>query len=632
VEVSFSKFTDATLADGSPGSGIDPASIPSTQTINTSGVHPVCATVTDKVGNVSAPGCRTVQVEATPPSLEIQCPATALTGSNASAKVTASDAYSGLQSDPSGTVPIDTSHAGEQTVTRTAVSHLGLETTKSCTTVVESSTPGAPALTAGTNPTKTGRFTLGWSGPDPLSYSGLSYSLQHRDATETWSTVATNIGALSYAFTGGGEEEGTWEYRVQGSDPSVGLTSEYSPVSAPVVVDRTPPNAPTAGASRAPDFAGKGGWFKDSVTVSFTANGDPALADGSPGSGVEPSSLAEPQTYTTSGSHTASGTVADKAGNVSATDSLTVQVDATPPTLTVKCPATAVVDEAGVTATVSASDGESGLQSDPSGTVPIDTKKVGPATTTRTAIDNVGHETTRSCTTRIVESPPELGRCLPGPFEEVAGRKLYRGGFAKNKCTLESATHEGKFEWSSGPSKAGLTTAASGGAEFAKAVGAQLRCTGEQGSGTIATPKSLANVVMRFTGCEAVGVKCASAGHVQGEIETQPLEGKLGWISKPGLPGLLLQPAGGKGAFMEYGCGASPITISGGVIVPVKAGKMLASTVLKYSGKAGVQKTQRFEGEPTVTLRSTEVGGQPVGLTMRLTETFEEPLEVNPFI
>ncbi len=50
---------------------------------------------------------------------------------------------------------------------------------------------------------------------------------------------------------------------------------------------------------------------------------------------------------------------------------------------------------------MTASDGQSGLASDPSGSVPIDTSKEGPQTITRTATDNVGHETTASCTTQV---------------------------------------------------------------------------------------------------------------------------------------------------------------------------------------------------------------------------------------
>ncbi len=77
-------------------------------------------------------------------------------------------------------------------------------------------------------------------------------------------------------------------------------------------------------------------------------------------------------------------------------------VDRTPPSLSVTCPATAELDASGVDATVVASDGQSGLAENPSGSVPIPTSSLGEKTTTKTAIDNAGNETTRSCTTDVI--------------------------------------------------------------------------------------------------------------------------------------------------------------------------------------------------------------------------------------
>jgi hypothetical protein len=108
-----------------------------------------------------------------------------------------------------------------------------------------------------------------------------------------------------------------------------------------VVVDETAPPAPEATAP-APTYSGGGGWYKNSVTVTFVSEPDPNLSDGSPGSGVNASTLTTPITYSgeaESGSHTACGTDEDYAGNLSAAGCKTVQVDATPPSLEVKCPA-----------------------------------------------------------------------------------------------------------------------------------------------------------------------------------------------------------------------------------------------------------------------------------------------------
>ncbi len=405
VDVSFTDNGDPALADGSPGSGVDLSSLSAPQTFATDGSHTASGTVSDKVGNQSSPGTATVQVDASPPSLEVSCPETALVGSTATATVAAGDAQSGLASDPSGPVTIDTSSAGTKTVSATAVDNVGHETTQSCTTLVEYLAPGAPALTKGATPNSDGLFTLGWSGADPESNPGVSYTLQHRNAAQAeFSDVATGVTSLSYAFTGSGEQEGTWVYRVRGFDSTSNQTTGWSPASAAVVVDKTAPNAPSVAADRAPDYAGGGGWYKDTVDVSFSDNGDPALADGSPGSGVDPASIPATQTFATDGSHSASATARDNAGNEAAPVSLSVQVDASAPSVKVTCPATAQVGQSGVSASVSASDGQSGLASDPSATVPISTATAGPKTVERTAVDNVGHSSTNSCTTLVGHS------------------------------------------------------------------------------------------------------------------------------------------------------------------------------------------------------------------------------------
>jgi hypothetical protein len=285
-----------------------------------------------------------------------------------------------------------------------------------------STEPGAPTLSAGTTPNANGLFTLSWTGPDPASY-GIVYTLQHRSATGEWTNVATGLETRSYQFTGAGESEGTWEYRVQGEASGLALTTEWSPASAPVVVDQTAPNAPSANADRAPDYAGGGGWYANSVTVSFTDNGDPALADGSSGSGVNGATLSSPQTFSTDGAHEASGTVADNVGNVSSAATLAVQVDASAPAVEAKCPAPVSIGAKGVNATVTASDGQSGLAKDPSGSYPINTSTGGVKTVKVTAIDNVGHETEASCST-LVGYTQVISTNLKGNLTIKAGQAI----------------------------------------------------------------------------------------------------------------------------------------------------------------------------------------------------------------
>ena len=259
------------------------------------------------------------------------------------------------------------------------------------------STPGQPQLTSGSTPNRTGVFTLSWSPSEAAT--ALSYTLEHKNASGGWSVVASGLAGPEYAFTEGSPEgEGTWEYRVTASNE--GPASDPSESSAPVVVDETAPNPPSPSADRLPDFAGAGGWYANTVTVSFAGNGDPALSDGSPGSGVNPGSVPGPQVFNTDGPHTASGTVTDNAGNVSAPGEQTVQVDVSAPSVEVTCPSSAIYGST-ATATITASDGQSGLAVNPSGTVAIDTGTVGSKTTSATALDNVGHSAEASCSTNV---------------------------------------------------------------------------------------------------------------------------------------------------------------------------------------------------------------------------------------
>ncbi|HUA74758.1 MAG TPA: alpha/beta hydrolase domain-containing protein [Solirubrobacteraceae bacterium] len=284
--------------------------------------------------------------------------------------------------------------------------------------------PTVPVLSGGSSPNK-GSFQLSWRGPVPshsqaevpnLVKTKPTFEVQHRPAAGgEWTTVATGLESTSYSPTE--EQEGTWNYRVRSrtvvpafkAEPEMVYVTPYSEEIGNIVVDRTGPNPPTATPDRAPDYAGGGGWYKDTVTVSFTDNGDPLLADGSPGTGTNPATLSGPQTFSTDGAHTASGTEADNVGNVSAPGTLLVQVDVSAPSLKVNCPSTTPVGSS-ASATITASDGQSGLASDPSGSVPIDTSEEGPQTTEATATDNVGHSTTASCTTQVVNTNVITGK------------------------------------------------------------------------------------------------------------------------------------------------------------------------------------------------------------------------------
>lgn len=168
------------------------------------------------------------------------------------------------------------------------------------------------------------------------------------------------------------------------------------------LIDLHRPNAPSLTADRAPDYAGGGGWYADTVTVTTTGNGDPLLADVSAGSGVDPASIPAPQTFSTSGRHVASASVADVAGNVSGTARLAVKVDADVPTSALTCPAGDVRLGARASARFRDHDDDSGLVGPGSGRQALDTSAAGTFTVEHTATDNVGHTTTSSCGYHVV--------------------------------------------------------------------------------------------------------------------------------------------------------------------------------------------------------------------------------------
>jgi hypothetical protein len=168
-------------------------------------------------------------------------------------------------------------------------------------------------------------------------------------------------------------------------------------------IDRTAPGAPSVTPDRAPDYDGGGGWYRDEVVVAFAGTGDPDLANGDVGSGVDPASVPADAVFDSSGSHTASGTVRDRAGNESTTGSLTVRVDADSPSVEVACPSAPLLLGSSASANWTAADAESGLATPSAGSVTLDTSSVGPnSVSTPTAVDNVGHSARAECVYSVV--------------------------------------------------------------------------------------------------------------------------------------------------------------------------------------------------------------------------------------
>jgi hypothetical protein len=263
--------------------------------------------------------------------------------------------------------------------------------------------PGTPGLASGSSTPNQGGFTLDWAGStddgQPAG-SSVTYTLQHKDANDAGFTDvagATNLSTNSYTFPAASKEaEGTWTYQVKAVDAFEDSGYATSAVNL-VKVDRSAPSQPNANFNKAAEDT-VGGWYKDSVIVSYNGSTDPALADNSAGSGIASYSAA--QTFSTSGSHNYSDTATDHAGNVSSATTGQVKVDTNNPTFG-NCPTAGpflVNSGPQSVGSISASDSESGVNnatSTLSGSV--DTSSPGTKTVTFTAKDNVGHLATTTC-------------------------------------------------------------------------------------------------------------------------------------------------------------------------------------------------------------------------------------------
>lgn len=93
--------------------------------------------------------------------------------------------------------------------------------------------PQAPVLARGTDPNRTGVFSLSWAalGSNP----GFTYTLQQRKAGRNWRTVAQGLTRPEYTFTRSSPEgRGVWKYRATVTYHRI--RSDPSPVSRPITV------------------------------------------------------------------------------------------------------------------------------------------------------------------------------------------------------------------------------------------------------------------------------------------------------------------------------------------------------------------------------------------------------------
>lgn len=195
--------------------------------------------------------------------------------------------------------------------------------------------------------------------------------------------------------------------------------------------------------------------------------------------------------------------------------------------------------------------------------------------------------------------------------------KLYTGDFNNKNCSEPNAKGEGKYELKEGLGKGKVFKGTGKAATLhTPAVAGEVACTGSKDEG-FATLHGQDKVKVRFSGCTSLGKKCTSVspkGKKTGEIVTNLLEGKLGYISASPLKvGVSLTGEGGKPS-AEFNCEGLEVTTTGAVIgeitKDVNAISKEATDSFTVNG-SGFQTVTAFEGGPTEVLESLIGGSGP---------------------
>jgi hypothetical protein len=357
------------------------------------GVHTIQLTVFDRAGNSSGVISQTFEIDTTVPTIFASVlPAPNAAGWNNSAVTvtfTCNDAVSGVASCPSPVVV--TAQGANQVVAGTVTSNSGNTATAS-TIINLDTTP--PTITATTSPAPnssgiyTSNVTVTFSCGDALSGIAICpppQTVTTQGANQVISGTATDIA---------------------GNTATTNVT---------LTIVKNPPPTITAAVSPAPNASG---WNNSPVTVTFTCSG---------GSGGIASCTA-PITVSAQGAgQVVTGTAVDQSGQT-ATASVTVNLDLTPPTVSATVspsPNAAGWNNSNVTVSFQCTDSLSGIASCPP-SISVTSQGV-VVVTYQPATDVAGNSATSSVEVRLDETPPMIAITSPAAGSVYASQTTVSG-------------------------------------------------------------------------------------------------------------------------------------------------------------------------------------------------------------
>jgi hypothetical protein len=234
---------------------------------------------------------------------------------------------------------------------------------------------------------------------------------------------------------------------------------------------------------------------------------------------------------------------------------------------------------------------------------------------------------------------PEFGRCLKQATKSLSN-------FDSAKCvklasedagTEAEKLAKGNFQWFPGVVNNKFTTKLKEATlvTIENVSGFKMICKGETSAGEYLNAKEIGKMVLKFTGCEFSGLKCNSAGKGEGEIDTAPLGGTIGFetvAENPANDTIAEEWHSESGNFAEFKCAGLSMTWRGSILHKITANTMKLTATEKWTCAKGKQQPEHFAGGVPgehVLESNSGSGFEQAGWTMTSILTNEEAIEAS---